>query len=124
MPCEEYQEAAWYVPGVHPKGRIEQRRITIGNDVWLGRNVVIVNYANIGNGVIAGAGAIITKDVPDYAVVVGVPARIVKYRYTPDQIIALNQIKWWEWDDELIRERYEDFYLDIDTFIAKYAGRV
>lgn len=123
MPYEEYREARWYVPGVHPRGRIEQRRITIGSDVWLGRNTVIVNYANIGNGVIAGAGAIITNDVPDYAVVVGVPARIVKYRYTTEQIEALNKIKWWDWDDEIIRERYDDFYLDIEDFIAKYAGR-
>lgn len=121
MPYEEYHDASWYVEGVHPKGKIEQRRIHIGNDVWLGRNVVIVNYANIGNGVIAGAGAIITKDVPDYAVVIGVPARIVKYRYKPDQIKALNQIKWWAWDDEKIRERFDDFYLGIDDFIEKYA---
>ena len=123
MPYEEYHEAAWYVPGVHPKGKIEQKRIKIGNDVWLGRNVAIVNYANIGNGVIAGAGAVITKDVPDYAVVVGVPARIIKYRYTHEQIDALKKIKWWDWDDEIIRDRYDDFYLNIEDFIAKYTDR-
>lgn len=52
--------------------------------MWLGQNVLITNGSNIGNGVIAGAGTIITKDVPEYAVVVGVPARIIRYRYTPE----------------------------------------
>ena len=95
-------------------------RIKIGNDVWLGRNVIITNGANIGNGVIAGAGAIITKDVPDYAVVLGVPARIVRYRYTKEQIEKLNKIAWWNWSDEVIRKRYNDFFIKIDEFIEKY----
>lgn len=88
--------------------------------MWLGRNVIITNGANIGNGVIAGAGAVITKDIPDYAVVVGVPARIIYYRYNETQIEALNRIKWWDWTDEEIRERFEDFYIHIDEFIKKY----
>lgn len=118
---EEFKEAPWYFEGVHPKGEIVgERRIIIGNDVWLGRNVVIVNYSNIGNGVIAAAGAVITKDVPDYAVVGGVPAHIIKFRYTPEQIEALNQIKWWDWSDEQIRDRFDDFYIDIEEFIRKY----
>jgi len=121
LPYEEYNEAPWYFDGVCPKGRGDDRakRITIGNDVWLGRNVVIVNYSNIGNGVIAGAGAIITHDIPDYAVVAGVPARIIRYRYNQEQIAALNEIKWWDWPDWLIRERFDDFYLPIDEFIER-----
>lgn len=95
------------------------KKILIGNDVWLGRNVLITNGSNIGNGVIAGAGAVITKDVPDYAVVVGVPARIIRYRYEPDEIAALNRIAWWDWPDEKIRKNYNDFYLDIKEFIKK-----
>ncbi len=82
--------------------------------------MIITNGANIGNGVIAGAGAIITKDVPDYAVVLGVPARIVRYRYTKEQIEKLNKIAWWDWPDEVIRKRYDDFYIGIDDFIKKY----
>ena len=96
------------------------KRSVIGNDVWLGRNVLVTNAANIGNGVIAAAGAVITKDVPDYAVVAGVPARIIKYRYTDEQIEALNKIAWWDWTDEEIRERFDDFYLPIEKFIEKY----
>ena len=112
----------WYLPGIEPKSEFvkKQRRATIGNDVWLGRNVIVTNSANIGNGVIAAAGAVITKDVPDYAVVAGVPARIIRYRYTPEQIEALNRIAWWNWTDDEIKERFDDFYLPIDEFIDKY----
>lgn len=128
MHYEDYEDcgaggsAEWYLKGVNPKAdRVgEARRIKIGNDVWLGRNVIITNYSNIGNGVIAGAGSIITKDVPDYAIVYGVPAKIARYRYKPEEIKALNKIAWWDWEDEDIRERYEDFYLPVEKFIEKY----
>ena len=96
------------------------QRIRIGNDVWLGKNVTITNGANIGNGVIAGAGAIITKDVPDYAIVAGIPARIIRYRYEQDEIASLNKIQWWNWSDDEIRERYDDFFLPIGNFIKKW----
>lgn len=113
--------ARWYFPNVKPRDYVRKlSRIKIGNDVWLGKNVIITNGANIGNGVIAGACAVITKDVPDYAVVLGVPARIVRYRYTSEQIKKLNKIEWWNWTDELIRERYDDFFINIDNFIDKY----
>lgn len=118
---ENFKDAAWYMQGISPKPIVKKRgRSIIGNDVWLGKNVTITNYANIGNGVIVAAGAVITKDVPDYAVVAGVPARIIRYRYSPEQIEALNRIAWWDWTDDEIRERFEDFYLPVDAFIAKY----
>lgn len=98
------------------------KRCKIGNDVWLGRNVIVTNYADIGNGVIAGAGAVITKDVPDYAIVVGAPARIIKYRFSENEIESLNKIAWWNWSDEVIRERYEDLHIPIKEFIEKYGG--
>lgn len=113
--------AYFSLPGINPKGdNYKLKRIKIGNDVWLGKNVIITNSSNIGNGVIAGAGAIITKDIPDYTVVVGAPAKIVRYRYTKEQIEALNKIAWWNWEDEKIRECYDDFYLSVDEFIQKY----
>jgi acetyltransferase-like isoleucine patch superfamily enzyme len=118
---EEYQNSRWYFAGVKPKGIVNKmRKIQIGNDVWLGRNVIITNGSNIGNGVIAGAGAVITKDVPDYAVVVGVPAHIIRFRYTKEQIAALNKIAWWDWPDEKIRQCYDDFFEDIEVFIEKH----
>lgn len=118
---EDYKDRPWYFDEVSPKGTDEKtRRIIIGHDVWLGHNVLITNGANIGNGVIAAAGAVITKDVPDYAVVAGVPARIIRYRYTAEQIEMLNKVAWWEWSDDKIRECYDDFYLDIEEFLKKH----
>lgn len=124
--CEEpftydmFRDYRWYFPGVEPRGACPSKRITIGSDVWLGRNVIITNYANIGDGVIAGAGSIITKDVPDYAIVVGVPARVIKYRFSKEQIVALKKIAWWDWDDEKIISCYNDFFLPVDQFIKKH----
>lgn len=62
------------------QGFVENKPIKIGNDVWIGARVIILPGVTIGNGVIIGAGAVVTKDVPDYAVVGGVPARVIKYR--------------------------------------------
>ena len=115
------KDADWYFPGVIPKrGAHKARRITIGNDVWLGKNVIITNGANIGDGVIAGAGAVITKDVPDYAVVGGVPARLIRWRYPREQAERLKAVAWWNWPDEKIRACYDDFYLSVDEFLAKH----
>ncbi len=95
------------------------KKFEIGNDVWLGKNVILTNGVKIGNGVRAAAGAIITKDVPDYAIVAGVPAKIIGYRFKEDQIEKLNKIEWWNWSDQKINECYEDF-LDIEIFINKH----
>ncbi len=115
---------AWYFPGMKPRrGPHKAKRITIGNDVWLGKNVIITNGANIGDGVIAGAGAVITKDVPDYAIVGGVPAKLIRWRYTKEQIAKLKAIAWWDWPDEKIRECYDDFYLTIEDFLGKHGGK-
>ena len=114
----------WHVEGVEPKGEMHKnKKVVIGNDVWLGRNVVITNGSRIGNGVIAGAGAVITKDVPDYAVVGGVPARIIRFRYTKEQIKELNDIAWWNWTDDKIRKNFNDFYDQIEIFIKKHKNK-
>ncbi|MGP1599333.1 CatB-related O-acetyltransferase [Peptoanaerobacter stomatis] len=98
---------------------MNHKKTVIGNDVWLGRNVIVCNGADIGNGVIAAAGSVIINDIPEYAVVGGVPAKVIKYRYTRDIIEKLNYIKWWDWTDECIAQRFKDFY-DIDAFLKKY----
>lgn len=116
-------KGAGYFAGVQHRPEIRKKKKSrIGNDVWLGHNVIVTNGADIGNGVIAAAGAVITKDVPDYAVVGGVPAHIIRYRFTPKQIEALNRIAWWDWSDEKIRRCYDDFFLDTDDFIARHIG--
>lgn len=98
---------------------IEEKKTTIGNDVWLGANVLIKAGINIGDGAIIGAGAVVTKDIPDYAIAVGVPAKIIKYRFEPEQIERLKRIAWWDWPLEKILECWDDF-TDINKFIEKY----
>ena len=93
--------------------------IIIGNDVWLGEGVRVLTGVTIGDGVIVGAGAVISKDIPPFAVVVGNSQRIVRFRFTPEQIALLQKIKWWDWPEPLIRERIEDMK-DISVFLKKY----
>lgn len=90
--------------------KIEQRKNIIGNDVWIGDNVIILPEITIGTGAIIGAGAIVTKDVPPYAIVGGNPAKILKYRFSKKVIDELLESKWWEWDDEKIVQN-SDFFL-------------
>ena len=77
--------------------------ITIENDVWIGAKATIMSGVTISSGAVIGAGAVITKDIPPYAIVVGNPGKIVKYRFTEEQIEDLLEIKWWDWDEEKIR---------------------
>ncbi len=115
----QIEDQLFVIPGHVPEATLNTRKCIIGNDVWLGRDVRITNGAHIGNGVIGAAGAVITKDVPDYAIVGGVPAKIIKYRFTQEQIEKLNRIKWWDWPIEKIKECQKDF-LNIELFLSKY----
>lgn len=74
----------------------------IGNDVWIGRSAIILAGVSIGNGAVVGAGSIVTKDVPAYAVVVGNPARIIRFRFDVETIKNLEESQWWNWSDDKI----------------------
>ena len=87
-----------------------QTKCCIGNDVWIASNAVILRNLNIGNGAVIGAGAIVTKDVEPYAIVAGVPARVIKKRFDERTIEVLNGIEWWSWPIEMIRENLELIY--------------
>jgi acetyltransferase (isoleucine patch superfamily)-like protein len=76
--------------------------VVIGHDVWLGRNALILSGVNIGDGAVIGAGAVVVKDIPPYAIAAGNPARVIRYRFDRQQIAALEKIQWWNWDDSKI----------------------
>ncbi len=97
----------------------ERKRITIGNDVFIGMNVTILDGVTIGNGAVIGAGAVVNHDIPPYAVAVGVPAKVVKYRFSPEIIKKLEAIKWWDWDDEKI-QAVEKMFFDVESFVTQY----
>lgn len=102
----------------YPPVKMEDR-LVIGNDVWVGRNAVLLGNITIGDGAIIGAYAVVAKDIPDYAIVVGNPAKIIRYRFTPEQIEQLLKIAWWDWPDAKVEKHKKDF-LDIDVFLKKH----
>lgn len=75
----------------------------IGNDVWIGTNAIIMGGITIGNGAVIGAGAVVTKDVPPYAIVGGVPAKIIRYRFNNNDISALEGVNWWDMSDKNLK---------------------
>lgn len=92
--------------------KLENQKVTIGNDVWIGNKATVLSGINIGNGVIIGAGSIVTRDVPDFAVVAGVPARIIKYRFPNDIITKLLEIRWWDLPDNVLINNIKIFQHD------------
>ena len=95
--------------------------VKIGNDVWIAENATILPGVKIGDGAVIGNGAVVTKDVPDYAVVGGVPAKIIKYRFNQEQIKKLKKIAWWKWPEEKIGENLDKIVnSNIDKFIEKF----
>lgn len=97
------------------------RYVIVGNDVWIGTRAILLPEVKVGDGAIVGAGAVVTHNVPPYAIVVGVPAKVIGFRYSKEQIDKLLKIAWWNWGINKIRANIDYFYGDIDVFINKFA---
>jgi phosphonate metabolism protein (transferase hexapeptide repeat family) len=96
-------------------------RAVLGNDVWIGHGAILLPGVKVGNGAAIGAGAVVSRDVPAFAVVVGVPARVVRYRFAPEIIAALERIAWWDWPHDRLGTALADFRaLDAAAFCRKY----
>lgn len=78
-------------------------RVSIGNDVWIGKRVMVLGGVTIGDGAVVAAGAVVTKDVPPYAVVGGVPAKVIKYRFTEAEIETLERLCWWNMPEDKLK---------------------
>jgi serine acetyltransferase len=95
--------------------------IIIGNDVWIGAKSTIMSGVKIGDGAIVAAGALVTKDVEPYSMVGGNPAKHLKYRFDDEDIQGLLEIKWWDWNEDKIKEEAMLLWSqDIKYFINKY----
>lgn len=107
---------------VFPENEIdfdEYKDIKIGNDVWIGTRVVIIDGIKIGNGAIVAAGAVVTKDVEPYSIVGGIPAKFIKYRFCESKIKELQSIKWWDWNIQKIKKNI-NFFTDSNNFTEDF----
>ncbi|HIZ87533.1 MAG TPA: CatB-related O-acetyltransferase [Candidatus Coprenecus pullistercoris] len=96
------------VPDMH-------KEVIIGHDVWIGENVFINDGLNIGNGAIIGAHSVVTHDVPPYSIVAGSPAKIIRYRFSPEDVDFIERTKWWEWSEEKLIKN-GPFFNSIEDF--------
>jgi len=98
-----------------------RHRVTLGHDVWIGHGAIILPGVAIGDGTAVGAGAVVSKDVPPFAVVAGVPARIIRYRFDERLQAGLQRIAWWHWSRQQLTAALPDFReLSIEAFVEKY----
>lgn len=84
-------------------------KITIGHDVWIGSNSIILSGVAIGNGAIIGANSVVTKDIPEFSIYGGNPAKFIKKRFSEDVISYINNLQWWYWDAEKIKKNHKLF---------------
>lgn len=117
--------------GIHPTNGIsthpvfyrgntaEYKPVTIGNDVFIGANVTVLDGVTIGDGAVIGAGSVVSKDIPPYAIAVGCPIEVKRYRLNEKQIAAMERIQWWNWEEEKLKD-VKNLFVNIDEFIVKY----
>lgn len=103
--------------------RRSAKRVTIGNDVWIGHGAVVLPGVAVGDGAVIGANAVVTRDVAPYAVVAGAPARVVRERFAPEVATRLHALHWWDWPLERLFEAVPDMQkLSVEAFLKKWSG--
>ena len=114
-----YLENCPAVDQFSPKQTNNHFQLIIGNDVWIGKNVKIMSGLKIGSGAIIGANSVVTKDIPPYAVVVGNPAKIIKYRFDEETRKKFMAIKWWNWNLEEVLKNFPVMY-NFEDFLEQH----
>jgi phosphonate metabolism protein (transferase hexapeptide repeat family) len=100
------------------------RPVQVGHDTWIGHGAIVMKGVKIGNGAVVASHAVVTKDVPPYAIVGGLPAKIIKWRHPTPIADRLQAMAWWDWDHETLRIALPDFRaLSAEAFIEKYEGQ-
>lgn len=98
--------------------------VIIGNDVWIGTEAIILSGVHIGNGAVIGAGSVVTKHIEPYSIVVGNPARHVRFRFSIENIVKLEKIAWWDWPLTKVREAWPLLLSsNIEAFVLKYGEK-
>ncbi len=88
------------------EARVDERNnVTVGHNVWIGDRAIILPGVTIGNNAIIAAGAVVTKNVPDYAIMAGVPAKFIKFRFSEEEMKAQDQLQWWDWSLKEMKEK-------------------
>jgi hypothetical protein len=96
-------------------------KVVIGNDVWIGHGAIVLPGVTIGTGAAIGAGAVVSRDIPDFAIAVGVPAKVIRYRFSEDIQQQLLELAWWDWSREQLAQALPDFRsLPVEEFLARY----
>jgi virginiamycin A acetyltransferase len=111
--------------GIAPVSRAEPQKAppVIGNDVWIGMNAVILRGVSIGDGAVIAASSVVTRDVEPYTIVGGAPARMLKRRFPPEIAEALLRSRWWDWPDEVLSQRLDEFRSP-ENFARKYGAEL
>jgi acetyltransferase-like isoleucine patch superfamily enzyme len=116
----------WGMGQGEPEQTLSRGPITIGNDVWMGRDALIMSGVTVGHGAAVAARAVVTKDVAPYEIVGGVPARHIGWRFDEQAREELLKIAWWEWPVEVVLAHRAQLYSrgDVVSFIARHGGKV